>query len=135
MAACCLIGLCIPRSFTQELTAVDQHQPLSFGVRGFTQVPPTVDNSRESLMAKVEEALGLAAGSLNPPHRLDAGTEGVVVLGKTGDFVRWALMPHMVEMRCFCASACGGAWCMVLGKTGDFVRWACHTRFECCASA
>ncbi|PNW76757.1 hypothetical protein CHLRE_11g474850v5 [Chlamydomonas reinhardtii] len=44
------------------------------------QVPPTVDNVQESLLACVERALSLPAGTLQPAHRLDAGTEGVVVL-------------------------------------------------------
>lgn len=98
------------------------------------QVPPTVDNVRESLLAKVEEVsardsgsegtsevccddgcllgsgaecrahlvppccsvlcvcscqvLGLELGVLSPPHRLDAGTEGLVVLAKTTEFTR-----------------------------------------------
>ncbi len=111
------------------------------------QVPPTVDNVRESLLAKVEEAsvlvcvflcvcvcvcacvcvcvcvclqkqgadtillilvsspsavcwstlrgvihtkqvLGLELGVLAPPHRLDSGTEGLVVLAKTPEFSR-----------------------------------------------
>ncbi|KAG2432348.1 hypothetical protein HYH02_012922 [Chlamydomonas schloesseri] len=44
------------------------------------QVPPTVDNVQESLLACVERALSLPGGVLQPAHRLDAGTEGVVVL-------------------------------------------------------
>ncbi|KAG2423864.1 hypothetical protein HXX76_015022 [Chlamydomonas incerta] len=44
------------------------------------QVPPTVDNVQESLLACVERALSLPGGMLQPAHRLDAGTEGVVVL-------------------------------------------------------
>ncbi|GFR52274.1 hypothetical protein Agub_g14809, partial [Astrephomene gubernaculifera] len=50
------------------------------------QVPPTVDNVRESLLACVEGALSLPPGSLLPAHRLDAGTEGVVVLARTPAF-------------------------------------------------
>ncbi|GAX73037.1 hypothetical protein CEUSTIGMA_g489.t1 [Chlamydomonas eustigma] len=53
------------------------------------QVPPTVDNVRESVCAKVEEALGLGYGSLAPGHRLDTGTEGLVILTKTAEFARW----------------------------------------------
>ncbi|MEW5310609.1 MAG: hypothetical protein WDW38_002391 [Sanguina aurantia] len=46
------------------------------------QVVPRVDNVRESLLACVEKVLGVKEGSLKPPHRLDVGTEGVVVLCK-----------------------------------------------------
>jgi 23S rRNA-/tRNA-specific pseudouridylate synthase len=49
------------------------------------QVPPTVDNLRESLLAKVEEALG-GKCTLTPPHRLDVGTSGVVFLSKNHRF-------------------------------------------------
>lgn len=34
------------------------------------------------------QALGLPHGMLLPPHRLDAGTEGVVVLAKSSAFAR-----------------------------------------------
>ena len=126
------------------------------------QVPPTVDNLRESLMAKVEEVrgvhgpqlllgvqpacflwlrprllpgsmtmpvcncnvpfsrpqcdflalfcdhhipqvLGLEQGVLGPPHRLDVGTEGLVVLNKTPAFARW-----VARQRGFKASMAGG---------------------------
>lgn len=40
---------------------------------------------RESLLAKIEEALG-GTCTLTPPHRLDVGTSGVVVLSKTHRF-------------------------------------------------
>lgn len=35
------------------------------------------------------QALGLEQGVLGPPHRLDVGTEGLVVLNKTPAFARW----------------------------------------------
>ncbi|KXZ44494.1 hypothetical protein GPECTOR_67g335 [Gonium pectorale] len=53
------------------------------------QVPPTVDNVQESLLACVERTLSLAPGSLNPAHRLDAGTEGIVVLTRTSSFASY----------------------------------------------
>ncbi|KAL6758963.1 hypothetical protein V8C86DRAFT_1403767 [Haematococcus lacustris] len=53
------------------------------------QVPCTVDNVRESLVACVEQALGLQPGSLHPAHRLDGGTSGVVLLSRTPAFARY----------------------------------------------
>ncbi|KAF5836152.1 hypothetical protein DUNSADRAFT_6355 [Dunaliella salina] len=53
------------------------------------QVPPTVGNTQESLLACVEKALGLEPNSLSPPHRLDAGTQGCVVLSCTIQFSRY----------------------------------------------
>ncbi|GLI70830.1 hypothetical protein VaNZ11_015834, partial [Volvox africanus] len=53
------------------------------------QVPPTVDNVQESLLACVEKALSLKPGSLHPAHRLDAGTEGVVVLARDAAFASY----------------------------------------------
>ncbi|KAG2494615.1 hypothetical protein HYH03_007134 [Edaphochlamys debaryana] len=50
------------------------------------RVPPTVDNLRESAVAVVEEALSLPPGCLAPAHRLDSGTEGVVVLARGAAF-------------------------------------------------
>ncbi|GLC57983.1 hypothetical protein PLESTB_001301600 [Pleodorina starrii] len=60
------------------------------------QVPPTVDNVQESLLACVEKALSLPPGSLAPAHRLDAGTEGVVVLSRNPQFATYfrGLMAH-----------------------------------------
>jgi hypothetical protein len=54
------------------------------------QVSPTVDNVLESVAACAAAAVGAPPGSLTGLHRLDAGTSGVVVLGK-GDpgFARW----------------------------------------------
>ncbi len=51
-------------------------------------MPPTVDNVRESLLSKTEEVLGLGEGELLPTHRLDGGTQGVVVLARTQAFAR-----------------------------------------------
>lgn len=53
------------------------------------QVPPTVDNVLESLVACTAGALGLPAGALLNTHRLDAGTSGVVVLAKNSSFASW----------------------------------------------
>lgn len=55
------------------------------------QVSPTVDNVLESAAACAAAALGLPAGSLHGLHRLDAGTSGIVVLGKGGaaGFAQW----------------------------------------------
>lgn len=35
------------------------------------------------------QALGYVPGSLSPPHRLDAGTQGCVVLSRTPAFSRY----------------------------------------------
>lgn len=51
-------------------------------------VVPTVDNVRESCLAMLERATGLETGTLKPLHRLDVGTEGVLVLGKTSAFAK-----------------------------------------------
>ncbi|GIL60233.1 hypothetical protein Vafri_14874 [Volvox africanus] len=63
------------------------------------QVPPTVDNVQESLLACVEKALSLEPGSLHPAHRLDAGTEGVVVLARDAAFASYfrALMADKAQ--------------------------------------
>lgn len=55
------------------------------------QVPPTVDNVQESLLACVERALSpaLPPGTLRPAHRLDAGTEGVVVAARSSAFAAY----------------------------------------------
>jgi 23S rRNA-/tRNA-specific pseudouridylate synthase len=53
------------------------------------QVPPTVDNVLESVVACTARALGLPPGSLLNTHRLDVGTSGVVVLAKTTAFATW----------------------------------------------
>ncbi|GIM12907.1 hypothetical protein Vretimale_16131 [Volvox reticuliferus] len=57
--------------------------------RRLLAVPPTVDNVQESLLACVEKALCLEPGSLHPAHRLDAGTEGVVVLARDAAFASY----------------------------------------------
>jgi hypothetical protein len=46
------------------------------------QVPATVDNIRESVVACAGAALGLPPDALLPTHRLDVGTSGVVVLAR-----------------------------------------------------
>jgi len=51
-------------------------------------VTPTVDNVRESCLAMLESALGLSEGTLKPVHRLDVGTEGVLVLATTSEFAK-----------------------------------------------
>jgi 23S rRNA-/tRNA-specific pseudouridylate synthase len=51
-------------------------------------VVPTVDNARESCLAMLEKTLGAEEGCLKPIHRLDVGTEGVLVLGTTVAFAK-----------------------------------------------
>ena len=51
-------------------------------------VVATVDNARESCLAMLEKTLGAEEGSLKPIHRLDVGTEGVLVLGTTAAFAK-----------------------------------------------
>jgi len=51
-------------------------------------VVPTVDNVKESCLAMLERAAGLKEGTLKPIHRLDVGTEGVLVLGTTSAFAK-----------------------------------------------
>ena len=51
-------------------------------------VTPTVDNVRESCLAMLERAMGLKEGTLKPVHRLDVGTEGVLVLATTSAFAK-----------------------------------------------
>eukprot|EP00798_Chlamydomonas_sp_ICE-L_P024182 gene24182-9772_t len=89
----------------------------------FVVVPPTVDNIQESLMSKIEEVLGLPPTTLAPPHRLDVGTEGVMVLSKTSDFARrfQAILKEKYDAsvmrklyRCLSRSA---------PKTGEMVHW------------
>ena len=58
------------------------HKPAS------VSVVPTVDNVRESCLAMLERELGIETGTLKPIHRLDVGTEGVLVLGKTSAFAK-----------------------------------------------
>jgi 23S rRNA-/tRNA-specific pseudouridylate synthase len=50
---------------------------------GSSQVPPTVDNVLESVVACAATALDLPPQQLLNTHRLDAGTSGVVVLAKS----------------------------------------------------
>lgn len=52
------------------------------------QVSSTVDNVRECVLTMVAQALSLPPSSLTNPHRLDAGTEGILVLAKTTSFAR-----------------------------------------------
>jgi 23S rRNA-/tRNA-specific pseudouridylate synthase len=54
-------------------------------------VVPTVDNVRESCLAMLERELGIERDTLKPIHRLDVGTEGVLVLGKTSARLRKSL--------------------------------------------
>jgi len=58
------------------------HKPAS------VSVVPTVDNVNESCLAMLERAMGLAKNTLKPIHRLDVGTEGVLVVGKTAAFTK-----------------------------------------------
>jgi len=51
-------------------------------------VVPTVDNVQESCLAMLERELGIERDTLKPIHRLDVGTEGVLVLGKTSAFAK-----------------------------------------------
>ena len=51
-------------------------------------MPPRVDNRLECLTAWVQRVCG-AEAELKPVHRLDTGTEGVVVLAKTTEFARY----------------------------------------------
>lgn len=53
------------------------------------QVPPTVDNMLESVVALTAGALGLAPESLCNTHRLDVGTSGIVVLAKNPGWAAW----------------------------------------------
>jgi 23S rRNA-/tRNA-specific pseudouridylate synthase len=53
------------------------------------QVPPTVDNVLESVVACVGAALSLPPGSLLNTHRLDVGTSGVVLLARSPAFASW----------------------------------------------
>ena len=52
------------------------------------QVPPRVDNQLECLVGWIQHLCHLEQ-PLKPVHRLDTGTEGLVVLAKTRDFARW----------------------------------------------
>lgn len=52
------------------------------------QVPPRVDNVLECLTRWIQDLLELEM-ELKPVHRLDTGTEGLVVLAKTTEFARY----------------------------------------------
>ena len=52
------------------------------------QVPPRVDNQLECLVGWIQRLCHLDQ-PLKPVHRLDTGTEGLVVLAKTREFARW----------------------------------------------
>ena len=68
-----------PRSTTSPLPNITLNLCHTFRC----QVPPTVDNILESVVACTAAALGLGSHQLLNTHRLDAGTSGVVVLARS----------------------------------------------------
>jgi len=115
--------------------------------RAYTRVHAHMNTCSHARARAHTQALGFEAGSLSPPHRLDAGTQGCVVLSRTPDFSRYfqvcarackpGLASHlhvqpMRECQEYMLRACGW-WVPVQQKVQLVPPLAAQNMHQCCA--